>query len=106
MDRGFFRIATSEGTHACQQFLHSEWLRQIIVSPELQSTDTISYLTPRSQNENPARDVAGAQKAQQFETIHSRETDIEHNQIERRVHCLAQCFLSIVSHNRIVSGFC
>ena len=99
------RVTAPERTHTRQQFLHREGFREIIIRPELQTGDAIIQLAARGQHQHPVRHILGAQSAQDFEAIDARQSDVEHQEIERFFLNFTQGGLAIVNHNRVVARF-
>jgi hypothetical protein len=102
--RRFFSKTAAQSADTRNQFLHREWLGQIIIRAKLQTSDTILQLAAGREHQNAARNVARPQAAQDFEPVHSWQPNIEYNQIKRRFRGVAQGGLSIVGHDRVVAG--
>ena len=98
----FFRITPTERSHAREQFLHREWLRQIIIRAELQSSHPIVEFAARRQHQNPARNTIGAHSPQHFKTVDTRKTDIEHDEIESGLLRFTQSGFAVTNHHRIM----
>jgi hypothetical protein len=99
----FFRIPTPKRAHAGDQFTHGKWLRQIIIGPELQPTHAIVDSAACGQQQYTTGEMLGTQPTQQLETVHSRQTNIEHEEIEGFLAHFVQSGLATVNHFRIVT---
>ena len=100
----FLGITAPEGAHARQQFLHCKRLRQIIVSSKLQPGYSIIHSAARGEQQYTACEVLRAEALQHLEAIDSRKTDIEHDEIERRLSHFVQGGFAIVNCFRIVAS--
>src|SRR5215471_21832959 len=94
----FFRIPTAKSAHASDQFAHGKWLRQIIIRPELQATHAIVDSAACGQQQYATGEMLSTQPLQQLETVNSRQTDIEHEEIERFLAHFVQRGLATVNH--------
>ena len=102
-DRRLFRIAAPERGDARDQLLHGEWFRQVIIGSERQAIHPIVHFPARRQDEDAAIDMRFAQPAQDFEAVDSGQHDIEDDQFEAGLLCIAQRCLAVVQDLHIVT---
>src|SRR5205814_3786068 len=72
---------------------------------EMQPGDAVVQLAARGQHEDPLRHVPGPHSFQDLEAVHSRQSDVEHDEIERRSFRLSERRLAVVNNDGIVAGF-
>ena len=87
-----------QGTHARFQLLQAEGLGHVIVGPQIQTLDALFDGVGSRQDQHRQAVVAAAQATQHLQAMHTRQAQIQDQQIKMVVHQQGRIGLSTVGH--------
>src|SRR5215831_2726414 len=93
----FFRIPSAQGIHTSHQLAHRKWLRQVIVGAKSQPSHTVFHFRSSGEHQHAAVYMLGTQMPQDVKPVHSRQSDIQHDQIEWYLLYFIQCLFTIMN---------
>ena len=90
------RRATEQRPHPRDDFADREWLREVIVSAEIQTFDSLVYIPARGEKEHWRIHTLSAHLAQDAEPVASWQHDVEDNCVVCLSENSSECRASIV----------